>query len=83
MRSDAVRLEISRVSESARRRKGPHNSVRDISRLEELRDEEIARCEQKVVRCAEKETSKLEELRVASRIATEPGPRHLSPWPTH
>ena len=24
-----------------------------------------------------------EELRVASRIATEPGPRHLSPWPTH
>ena len=56
---------------------------RDISRLEELRDEEIVRRKQKVVRRAEKETSQLEELRVASRIAAEPGPRCLSPWPTH
>ena len=56
---------------------------RDISRLEELRDEEIMRREQKVARRVEKDTSQLEELRVASRIATEPGPRHLSPWPTH
>ena len=43
MRDDAIRLESSRVSERARRGKGPHDSRRDISRLEELRDEEIAR----------------------------------------
>ena len=57
--------------------------IRNISRLEEMRDEEIARREQKVVRRAEKETSQLGELQAASRIAIEPGPRHLSPWPTH
>ena len=83
MSGDAIRLESSRVSESARRGKGPHDSRRDISRLEELRDKEIARREKKVTRRAEEETSQLEGLRVASRTAAEPGPRRLIPWPTH
>ena len=47
MSGNAIRLESSRVSESARRGKGPHGSRRDISRLEELRDEEIARHKQR------------------------------------
>ena len=45
----------------------PCHGKREISRLEELRGEEIARREQRVMRRAEKETSQLAELQVASR----------------
>ena len=48
MSGDAIRLELSRVSESARRGRGPHNSRRHISWIKELRDEEIARCKQRI-----------------------------------
>ena len=40
---------------------------REISRLEELRGEEIVRRERRVTQRVEKETSRLAELRVASR----------------
>ena len=62
MRDEAIRLGSSQVSESARRGYRLDDSRRDISWLEELRDEEIVRCEQKVARRAEKETLQLEEL---------------------
>ena len=61
MSGDAIRLDSSRVSESARRGKGLHDSTRDISRQEELRVEEIARR-------VEIEALWLAELRVASRM---------------
>ena len=47
MSCDAIRLELSQVSESARRGKGLHDNRKDISQLEELRDEEIAQREQR------------------------------------
>ena len=46
----------------------PCDGKREISWLEGLRDEEIVRREQRIARRTEKETSRLAELRVASRM---------------
>ena len=67
---DVIRLELSRVSESARRGRGPHNSRRHISRLEELRDEEIARREHRI-RATHRERD-LAARRAASRKKNTP-----------
>ena len=80
---NAIRLELSQVSESAQRGKGLHDNRRDISRLESCETRRSHDASRGVARCAEKETLQLEELRVVRKDTTELGPRRLSPWPTH
>ena len=65
MSGDAIRLDSSRFIESAQRGKGPHDSRRDISWLEELQDEEITRREQRS--CATHRERDLVARRAASR----------------
>ena len=50
MHGDAVRLEISQVRESVHHKKDRTVVERDISQLEEPRDDRIARREQEVAR---------------------------------